>query len=100
MKIKSGGGITSNKLNVRPMPRTSSPAQAMSPTAISRLGAHVGNHTTGKGKVAVPEVPLIRAGIADASGVPLGNAKAMDVGKGGPGAGRTTMPCGSQGRHK
>lgn len=31
--------------------------------------------------------------------IPLGNAKALDVGGGGVGVGRTVMPTGSQGRH-
>jgi hypothetical protein len=31
--------------------------------------------------------------------VPFGNEVALNVGKGGPGAGREVMSCGSQGQH-
>jgi hypothetical protein len=94
-KIRSGGGITSNKLNARPMPKTSSPSQAMSPTAISRLGSKIGNHAD-TGKVNVPVVPLVRGAVPS---VPLGNSVATNVGAGGPGKGRTTLPSGGQGKH-
>jgi hypothetical protein len=85
-RIKSGGGLTSNKLvNVGVKsgpPRTN----IVSPASASQLGQ---------------SVPFKRDPLPIGTGaqVPMGNAVALNVGKGGPGAGRTTHPCGSQGTH-
>ena len=63
--------------------------------AVSRLGAKIGNHAM-TGTVAVKAQPLMAGRPAQ---VPLGNAVATNVGKGGPGTGRTVYVSGSQGRH-
>ena len=85
-KIKSGGGLTSNKL-VRPEVRTGSPYKGTSPAAASQLG-----QSTSFRKENVGVGPAY-------TGSKLGNEMALNVGAGGPGTGRTTMHCGSQGRH-
>ena len=85
----SGGGITSNKL-VHVGVRTGQPAKGTSPGAADQFGQAIG----AKRAVELPE-----QGPAYQSGVPLGNAKATDVGGGGVGTGRTVMPAGSQGKH-
>jgi hypothetical protein len=85
-KATSGGGITSNKL-VRPSVRTGSPSKASSPAAAAQIGAS----TFFKKQ----QVESGRAG----SNVRLGNEVALNVGKGGPGTGRTVMRSGSQGTH-
>ena len=84
MRAKSGGGATMNK-NVSPGVRTGSPSKATSPCAASELGQSVAF-----------KKESVEVGPAYHSGVKLGNEKALDVGKGGPGAGRTVMKSGSQ----
>ena len=83
----SGGGIQSNKL-VRPNVRTGQPYKATSAAAASQLG-----QSTSFNKEQVE-----RGGRAY-TGSPLGNELALNVGKGGPGTGRTVHHCGSQGQH-
>jgi hypothetical protein len=85
-KIKSGGGITSNKF-VQPNIRTGSPNKGSSPGSADQIGQSVAFKRE--------EVERGRA----YPGTKLGNEVALNIGKGGPGAGRTTHPCGSQGRH-
>jgi hypothetical protein len=80
----TGGGILGNK-NVSPPVRTGSPSKATSPCAASQLGQSVAFKKEN-----------VEVGPAYHSGVKLGNEKALDVGKGGPGTGRTVMRSGSQ----
>ena len=89
---KSGGGINS-RVNVRPpMPKPGS-NQAVSPAGAAQLGRALGNIQGGK---RMPGEPLVQGKGLQST---LGNAKALDVGAGGPGAGRVTMRSGSQGTH-
>jgi hypothetical protein len=85
MKARSGGGITMNK-NVSPGIKTGSPSKATTPGAANQIGP----------AISFKREQVDQGGRGDRSPVPLGNAKALDVGKGGPGAGRTTHPSGSQ----
>jgi hypothetical protein len=84
MKKLSGGGIQSNKLvNVGVKsgpPRTN----VVSPASADQVGQ----------TVAFKKDPLP---IRTAQQVPMGNAVALNVGAGKPGAGRTIHRCGSQG---
>jgi hypothetical protein len=82
-KLGTGGG---NSKLVHPGIRTGSPRRGSSPAAASQLG-----QSTAFKKENVEVRPAYN------SGVPLGNAKALDVGKGGVGSGRTVMRSGSQG---
>jgi hypothetical protein len=79
----SGGGIQSNK-NVNVGVRTGSPRKGSSPGSADQIGQTV----------------AFRKDQVDAgrgyNASQLGNAKALDVGKGGPGTGRTVHKCGSQ----
>ena len=85
-KAKSGGGITSNK-NVRPPVKTGSPrANKISPGAADRIGQQVVMTTSQGTKLVQGTAPQ----------APLGNALAQNVGKGGPGTGRTVHKAGSQ----
>lgn len=68
----------------------------ISPAAAANLGASKGNHVMGKGTVQRPTEPIVRG---TASQVPLGNAVAGNVGKGGAGTGRIVHATGSQGQH-
>src|SRR5262245_53292403 len=85
-KAKSGGGITSNKF-VQPSIRSGSPNKGTSPGAADQLGQAVAFKRE--------QVEMGKA----YPGTKLGNEVALNVGKGSSGAGRTVMPCGSQGQH-
>jgi len=80
----TGGGILGNK-NVSPGVRTGSPSKATSPCAAAQIGASTAFKKEN-----------VEVGPAYNSGVKLGNEKALDVGKGGPGTGRTVHKSGSQ----
>jgi len=82
-KAKSGGGITSNQF-VQPGIKTGSPKRGTSPGAADQLGQAVSFKRE--------QVDMGRAYQASK----LGNEVALNVGKGGPGAGRTVMKSGSQ----
>jgi hypothetical protein len=94
----SGGGIGSNKL-VRPSARTG-PASTnkINPRGVSQYGYATGSRLSGTGSYTIENSALpVRAGTAKQE--PLGNTIALNVKGGGPGAGRTVMRAGSQGRH-
>jgi hypothetical protein len=96
---KSGGGITS-KNNVTVPVRTGKSAYGINPGAVSQLGESIGNHATQSGNRLSYKGEVWRDGKTPAGGgVPLGNQLSNNVGKGGPGAGRQVMSCGSQGQH-
>jgi hypothetical protein len=85
-KIRSGGGITSNKL-IRPGIKAGSPrTNLIDPHGPDFLGQ----------STSFPKPPLMKG---TAPQVELGNALATNVGAGGPGQGRTVMRGGSQGTH-
>src|SRR5262249_53997189 len=84
-KIKSGGGLTSNKL-VKPEVRTGSPSRAMLPERVAQIGM----------RTSFTKPKLDGPGF---DGAKYGNELALNVGAGGPGRGRTTYHCGSQGTH-
>ena len=79
-KARSGGGSTMNK-NVKPPVRTGSPAKGTSPGASDYIG-----QTTAFKKEPVEARPAYN------SGVPLGNAKALDKSQ-------TVHRSGSQSQH-
>jgi hypothetical protein len=84
----AGGGIRSNK-NVSPPVKTGQPAQRIRHEGASRIGQSVGNKGTESSK-SMPNVERVHGGVMGGVGsVPLGNEVAKNVGKGGPGAGRT-----------
>jgi hypothetical protein len=84
----SGGGIESSKVVSVGVKGGPARTNVMSPGGASQLGGSVG-----KASAAEP----LKVGTAAAS--PLGNSVATNVGKGGPGAGRTVHPSGGQGKH-
>jgi hypothetical protein len=94
-KVKSGGGITSNK-KVSVGVRGGAAREGVNPRWTAQQGQSQGNHAT-DGRVLGRAIEPMRAP-APASST-LGNTKAQDVGKGGPGAGRTVHATGSQGQH-
>ena len=94
-----GGGIASNKITERPV-RTGTGSYGTHPGGVAQLGQHVGDkatHGNSKGSGYRGE-PLHN----DRSFQPVkfGNELATNVGKGGPGAGRTLYgQSGQQGCH-
>jgi hypothetical protein len=97
-KIISGGGLTSNKL-VRPGVRTGPPStNKIDPRGVSQYGYSTGSKLARAGSFTTENSALpVNAGTA--SQVPMGNAVALNVGKGGPGTGRTTYRSGYQAMH-
>lgn len=94
----AGGGINSNKRVDQPV-RFGERARAISPAGVAQIGMSVGNHITGKRKSVDGGAEPVRGALKPAGGpggVPLGNSVALNVGKGGPGTGRTIMKSGSQ----
>src|SRR5713101_1831835 len=98
-KAKSGGGANSKVVRQVGIKSGSANIKAISPAAAADIGIKKGNHASeGGGKTLQrPADPLIKATPKDR--VPMGNAVATNVGKGGPGAGRTVHRSGSQGQH-
>ena len=88
----SGGGRTPVKGSIRSGPPR---ASVVSPAGAAGIGVAVGNHAEGK-TVSAPKQPLYTG---TKPGVPAGNAVALNVGKGGPGAGRVVHATGSQSQH-
>jgi hypothetical protein len=84
-KGNGGGGIGMNKNRTVSVRAGAATANKISEKAVSRIGQQI---VTTAGPV------KLVAGTAPQS--PLGNALATNVGKGGPGAGRTVHPNGSQ----
>ena len=95
---RSGGGITSNKLVQTPV-RTGQPARGVNPGAVSYLGNKIGNHAQdGRTRADGGGTPWNTNSPTNASQI-LGNEKALDVGRGGPGKGYVVHGCGAQGKH-
>jgi hypothetical protein len=83
-KSHSGGGRT----EVRTPVRTGRAASGVSAGDAARIGRKT--HTP---------VPAERTPMPAGGSAPLGNQVALNVGRGGPGAGRTVLRTGSQGTH-
>jgi hypothetical protein len=74
--------------------RTGQKPTGVNPAAVSQIGSSLGNHVTdGRTKLAYRGEPYREK---TPISVPLGNAIATNIGKGGPGTGRTVMVSGSQ----
>ncbi len=101
MANRKGGGIGSKAMNAPTTYFTGQPSTRINPKGVSQIGQQMGNHSMESGgKPLTRSVEPVRAGAVGAMGsVRLGNECALDVGKGGPGAGRTVMRAGGQGQH-
>jgi hypothetical protein len=86
-KATSGGGINSYKVKSVGV-KTGSKAKGIAPECAASIG--IQRVTTRGYKEPVMPGPI---------SVPLGNEVALNVGGGGPGAGRTVSKAGSQGTH-
>jgi hypothetical protein len=96
-KAPSGGGANMNKV-VHPGIRTGpTTATKVDPRAVAAIGAKRGDHTEHGSARNHQQVPPREMG--KMAQVELGNAKALAVGRGKPGADRKVHPSGSQGHH-
>jgi hypothetical protein len=96
MRNPGNQGLQSNKL-LRPPPRDGKPATGVRPGYTDNLGNMRGTHVTDKGDMAAKLTPMQT--VKPPISVPLGNAVATNVGRGGPGTGRTIYHTGDQGQH-
>jgi len=96
-QVKSGGGIKSRVVsNKRESTRVAPRVLSANEAAVADLGSMKGNHSENR------TLPYQARPLYNGQGfqpVPLGNAKATDVGAGGPGKGRTIYKSGTQGQH-
>lgn len=94
-KSVSGGGANSRVVRNVAIKSGAPTTRQINPGAVSQIGIKQGNHAENR-TVQRPAQPIVAASRPQ---VPLGNAVALNVGKGGPGAGRVVHPCSSQGNH-
>jgi hypothetical protein len=97
----SGGGAGMNK-NVSPRVKVGERARAIREKGVSQIGTQRSNHATDTRELLRKDVERVRGEMRPSGGpggIPLGNEVAKNVGRGGPGAGRSLMHCGSQGVH-
>jgi hypothetical protein len=87
---KASGGPSSKQVRQVPV-RTGTPARGVSPGGVNQLGTNRGNHATdAQGKILRGDrTPLYGGPGPTNAAQKLGNEIATNVGKGGPGAGRT-----------
>src|SRR3974390_585719 len=98
-KARSGGGITMNKNVSGKVHGGSRSADKVSPAGLSQLGTAQGGKLKGASSyTSVNSAKPVFSG-SKPNPVPFGNAKALDVGKGGPGAGRTIYRAGTEAVH-
>ena len=96
MKGSGGGGFGSRPHVEKPV-RTGTGSRGTHPGGVAQLGQHTGDHTTNRpGSSGYRGEPLHNN--RSFQPVPFGNEVALNVGKGGPGAGRT-LKSGQQGCH-
>jgi hypothetical protein len=96
-----GGGMGSKATHAPTTYFTGQPSQRINPKGVSQIGQNMGNHSMDSGgKPLTKAVEPVRQGAVGGMGsVPLGNECALDVGKGGPGAGRVIYGSGAQQQH-
>jgi hypothetical protein len=92
----SGGGLGMNK-NVSPPVRTGTGAHNARPAGVAQLGYAVGDHATHSGKSTGYKGEALHGPASrNFQQTKFGNEVALNVGKGGPGTGRTVYHCGTQ----
>jgi hypothetical protein len=93
---KSSQGIQSRQ-KVRAGVRTGAGAEGVNPGNVSQIGGALGTHVMSRSAEVHGAAEPMRT--AKPYSTNFGNEKALNVGKGGPGTGRTIHASGSQGRH-
>jgi hypothetical protein len=103
MVSKSGnqkGGGYGSRQHVEVPVRTGAGPRSARPAGVAQIGASQGNHVTTYGGAATPYRGERLHNDRTFQPVPFGNELALNVGKGGPGAGRTLYgQSGQQGMH-
>ena len=99
-KSKAGGGIRSREFVRKPV-KVGTQAREMRPEGVAQIGSSMGNCATNQGRTLPGAVEPVQGKALPAGlSVPLGNQVALNVGKGGPGAGRVLYgKSGSQSQH-
>ena len=91
----SGGGGYGSRPHVEKPIRTGSGSRGTHPGGVAQLGQHTGDHTTNRpGSSGYRGEPLHNN--RSFQPVKFGNEVSLNVGKGGPGTGRTIYKTGSQ----
>ena len=97
--VGSGGGYGMNK-NVSPPIRTGSGSHNARPAGVSQFGYSVGDHATNSGRSSGYKGEALHGPASrNFQQTKLGNEVALNVGRGGPGTGRTVYHCGTQDMH-
>jgi hypothetical protein len=96
-----GGGPGSRALGSPTQYFTGRPSDRVRPGGADQLGQAMGNKATDAGGKTLrnPATPMIAGSFVRPGQPGLGNAVALNVGGGGPGAGRTVQHCGTQATH-
>ena len=100
MVSKSGnqkGGGYGSRQHVEKSVRTGRGSKGTRPAGVAMFGQMQGSHVT-RGEESTYRGEPLHSG-RSFQPVKFGNEVALNVGKGGPGTGRTTYSCGSQGVH-
>jgi hypothetical protein len=94
-----GGGIASNK-HVETSVRTGSGSRSARPAGVAQIGTAVGDRVTNRpGSTGYKGEKMHGPADRNFQQTKFGNEVALNVGKGGPGAGRTIHASGSQATH-
>ena len=96
-KSKHGGGGRSHYISP-PIQHGNPNTKTHTPDAAASIGRMVGNHATDPGRN-ITQRPNSPLAVEKKDFVPMGNEVALNVGRGGPGAGRVVHRSGSQGLH-
>jgi hypothetical protein len=94
----SGGGGYHSRPHVEKSVRTGSGSKSARPAGVSQLGNKQGSHSTNVRDDSDYRGERLHND-RTFQPVKFGKELALNVGKGGPGTGRTVMSCGSQGQH-
>jgi len=98
---RPAGGIGSRVVTTKPI-RFGESAREIRPKGVSQIGSSMGNHATDRGRTFKGAIEPVRGNLKPPGSpgtVPLGNEVATNVGRGGPGTGRTVYATGGQGMH-
>src|SRR5262245_25720570 len=94
----SGGGGYGSRPHVEKFVRTGSGSASTRPAGVAQIGNAWGNHATHKGRTDYTGERLHNRD-GNVQPVKFGNEVALNVGRGGPGAGRQVHASGSQSCH-
>jgi hypothetical protein len=94
-----GGGNGSKATHAPTTYFTGQPSQRINPKGVSQVGQSLGDHSMDNAKRLNPVEPVRAGAVGGPGSTKLGNECALDVGKGGPGAGRVIYGSGAQQQH-